>query len=256
MRSPSCLFSTGAALRRVFITNGLESSPVSFAPSPARLFLPKLYNDPQVRTAFMMRKATNGTPEEARGGGRGPKTKGAKLPRNREIAQLYSLIVMREDDNKLSEPVSPQKVLSSLDPINHTLQVVALPDPDNERAPPYPICLVIDKKAEQARSLALKKAARKKSVQSKEMELNWAIDPHDLEHRMRQLKGFLEKGMRVQIMLATKRRKRVASKDEAEAVLAKIMEAVAEVPGAKEVATREGVLLKTMKMHVEGRQGG
>lgn len=184
------------------------------------------------------------------------KAAGNRLPRNRELVLKYPLIVMRDKENKLSAPIAPQEVLAGLELSNFTLQSVALPDPRNERAPPYPVCLVIDKKAEQEKKAALKQAARKKSVQSKEMELNWAIDPHDLEHRMRQLKAFLEKGFRVQIMLATKRRKRVASKEAAEAVLAKIGEIVSEVPGAKEFMAREGVLLKTMKLHVEGRQGG
>ena len=75
------------------------------------------------------------------------------------------------------------------------------------------------------------------------IELNWAIDENDLQLKMRQMEGFLEKGRKVEIVLANKKRQRRATAEEAQETLRKVRDKIADV-GA------------TDKDKIEGRIGG
>ncbi len=71
----------------------------------------------------------------------------------------------------------------------------------------WPICRVADLKEEprkEEEELDKQKAARKLATRTKEIELNRAIAPNDLQTCLRQLKLFLEKGLRVEILLLKK----------------------------------------------------
>lgn len=99
-----------------------------------------------------------------------------------------------------------------------------------------------------------KAQSKKKSHQvAKELELNWAIDGNDLAHRLNKLQEMLEKGMRVEILLAGKKRGRRATRDEAETVLRRIRERVAQVDGAKEWKAMEGRILQQATLFLEGK---
>ena len=94
------------------------------------------------------------------------------------------------------------------------------------------------------------KPAKKDVV--KQLELNWAIDPNDLGHRLNKMQEFLEKGWRVEIILANKRRGRQASAEEAAAVIKRIRGIAKEVEGAKEWRSVDGKVLGQMTMFFEG----
>lgn len=87
----------------------------------------------------------------------------------------------------------------------------------------------------------LQKEQKKSLKQSvpKQIELTWAIGPHDLEHKLAQLKGFIEDGKKVEIILASKKRQRKATIEEGRALLAKVREKIAEA-GARETQTMQG----------------
>lgn len=210
------------------------------------------------------------------GGGGGGKSNSAasthvkyklgRLPRDDEITNPY--VVLRQEDGSLSEPKPTAGVLLGLEPSTESLVVLAMPpsrsddDSDNDSSsgnspPQYPICKIINRIAERKAQTDRVKDQRKKTVSSKELELNWAIDPHDLGHRLTKLRGFLEKGMRVEVSLIRKSKnkgKRQATQEQASEVVRRIRETLAEVPGAKESKNMEGELLTTAKLYLEGAE--
>lgn len=81
--------------------------------------------------------------------------------------------------------------------------------------------------------------ARKES-KPKQIEFNWAIGPQDLSMKLNNLRKFVEKGKRVEILLAAKKRSRKATPEEVEKVMKQIEQAVLGIEGCKEVKPREG----------------
>ncbi|KAJ9139433.1 hypothetical protein NKR23_g7942 [Pleurostoma richardsiae] len=261
MRGPTCLFSAGAALRRVFMSSSLEYTTAH--PPLTKLFLPSIASAHQIRSASFVRRVSPGAGPRGpyhggkpRGGGdeqRRPSYKLNRLPRDQEITHRYVHVAGAGEDGKLSEPMPTREVLQGLNLATHSLVVVALPAGD--KGPRYPVCKVVDKKAATAAGAEkAKAAARRKGPATKELELNWAIAPHDLEHRLKQMRTFLGKGLRVQVLLLNKARKRRASDEEAREVLAKVKETAAEVAGTKEWKAPEGAIRGSMKLFLEGPQ--
>lgn len=118
-----------------------------------------------------------------------------------------------------------------------------------------PICKIIDKKQEWAATKAKKKQRSSSGAQlsKKTIELNWAIEQGDLGHRLVRIKEFLERGHKVEIVLAAKRKGRIASEEEAQALVRKLKEAVVEV-GARETKETEGKMLGIMTIFAEGKK--
>jgi translation initiation factor IF-3 len=171
-----------------------------------------------------------------------------RTPRDEEIT--YDTVRIVSEDKKLSEPQSRSSILSSLDRKTQTLVLVALPS----TAQAYPICRIENKKqlreAEKARSK--KKDAPSATV--KTIELNWAIDAHDLKHRMQRLQEFLGKGWRVEIIMAGKKRGRQATPEEATNCLSAVKEAIVGVDGAKEWKTMNGRVGAVATIYAEGKE--
>jgi translation initiation factor IF-3 len=92
-----------------------------------------------------------------------------------------------------------------------------------------------------------------KKPKIKTIELNWAIDANDLGHRLAKMKEFLEKGSKVEVILAPKRRGRKATPEESRAVVDRIMAAVGEVDGAKEAKMMAGNLGAQCTIFLEGK---
>ncbi len=176
-----------------------------------------------------------------------------RLPRDQEIKER--VVHLRLEDGQLSELVVPNTILAGLDLRVESLVMVA---PRNEGDQPYAICQIVDRKkhAEREREQEREKRSRKKAVKSKELEMSWSIDRHDLEYRLKIATAFLKKGHKVEIRLVAKKGKRVASRSEAAALLASIKGLINEVPGSRESRTGEGELLGTMKIYLDGPPGG
>ncbi len=119
----------------------------------------------------------------------------------------------------------------------------------------WAVCKVMSKQAlresEKARAKNMKQAAKSSKV--KELELNWAIDEHDLQHRLDKLQGFLEKGHKVDVVLAGKRRGRQATLEECKIVLKKVRDRVLQTEGAREVREKEGEMPGPVMLHLEGK---
>lgn len=184
------------------------------------------------------------------------KTKLARLPRDAEIMEPHVRVLSEQEDDGESQPSEIRRVkevLAELDLKTQSLQVTFMPEPGTGG---LPICRIVNKKEEFLKQKLEKEQEKKQKAASKEkqMELNWALAPHDLEHKMKQMQKFLAKGYRVQVLLLKKRGAKVLAKaKEANALIDKIVEATAEVPGSKEWKSREGNLLATMKIFLQGK---
>jgi translation initiation factor IF-3 len=122
-------------------------------------------------------------------------------------------------------------------------------DDDN---PGMAICRIFNLEDEKAKQHTIdKKAQRKKLLEkkTKELELNWAIDPHDLTYKLKALRRFLERGLRVDVLLSKKKRGRTASVEEATNVLLQVRELAAQM-NVKE-KRQEGRIGGTMTFTLE-----
>lgn len=172
---------------------------------------------------------------------RAPET---RHPRNEEIKHKWIMLVDPQTDKLGAEPQPRWEVLQSLDLKTHRLEQV-VPDKPGDRNF-IPICKIVDKKASyeaEKRKKDNKKesgkvAAKARSV--KTLELNWAIEGNDLAHRLEKVRGFLEEGRRVEVVLASKKRGKQASEQGCKDVLERIREVVGGVKGAREVRGMEG----------------
>jgi len=253
MRGTRCVFNAAATLNSVFLSRAVERTTEP-ATHLARLLAPRLYSysGSQARTyaQFVFRRVADRDPDAPPRG----RFKLGRLPRDEEIT--HPLVQLASEDGKLSAPTPTRQILERLDRRRESLVVVAQPDPEKENSMQYPVCKVVNRAAERAAEKEKALAARKKNVLNKELELNWAIDPHDLGHRLDKLKTFLEKGCRVEITLMSRKRKRQATAEEGREVVRRVREVIGQVPGAKEYKPMEGAILASCKIFVEGPVGG
>lgn len=236
MRNSRCAFSTAAALHRVFIVP-IEHSCVRRIPNIPAAPAPKQH------LARVQQRNYASLP-----------TAKQRLPNDDEIP--YSMVRMVSDDNKLSAPQYTSAVLRSIDRKTESLVMVALPSPPNPESdePSYPICKILSKQALREAQKARNKMKEAPSATLKTIELNWAIDPNDLRHRLERVKEFLSKGWRVDVIMAGKRKGRKATAEEAEALVKKVREALQEVEGSKEWKAMEGRVGGAATIFLEGNQ--
>ncbi|KAJ5551237.1 hypothetical protein N7535_000820 [Penicillium sp. DV-2018c] len=149
-----------------------------------------------------------------------------KPPINEAIRGRFVQVV--NDEGKLDPPTRLDDVLESFDHEHFYLLQVE----EGTRDEP-PVCKIMNKKEVRAQEKAKAKSARATKVTIKQMELNWAIDSHDLSHRLKQLSTFLEKGRRVEILLTTKKRKRNPTVDEIKHVIQSVLDTIREAGGTQ-----------------------
>ncbi|KAI9830463.1 MAG: hypothetical protein M1826_004700 [Phylliscum demangeonii] len=156
------------------------------------------------------------------------------------------LVDPKDPESRLGPATSLQSILRGLNREEEFLLQVAEPRDDI-----FAVCKIINKKEAFDAAKARRRTQKAARLVQKEMELNWSIDAHDLAHRMGKLQEMLRKGMRLEILLAAKRRTRKASQAEADAVLLKVRQAVAEVEGAVDWKPQEGLFPKEVRIYVE-----
>ncbi|PWY73140.1 hypothetical protein BO94DRAFT_539019 [Aspergillus sclerotioniger CBS 115572] len=136
-------------------------------------------------------------------------------------------IQLVNENNSLNPPATLRETLRSVNRSEDCLlQVSAGPEGG------FPICKIVNK-------FELREQAKEKAKAPrdglKQLELNWAIDSHDLSHRMKQLTTFLEKGRKVEVILTKKKRKRAPTVDEVKSLMERVLDTVRE---AKAVPVR------------------
>ena len=164
-----------------------------------------------------------------------------------------SWVQLRQEDGKLSRPTRLETLMDGIAPTD----VVQELSPTGQ----FPDTAVVKVVAREEllkevaqREQALKDFQKKsKQLKPKQLELNWAISGHDFEIKLAQMADFLDKGKKVEILLAPKKRQRRATEEEAQEVIKKLRDKIDEV-GAREVKTMEGALLGQATLTVQKTQ--
>ncbi|MCJ1281518.1 hypothetical protein MMC26_000838 [Xylographa opegraphella] len=253
----------------------LENTDVSFGVSTPRSFGPRAdstgrplrASDSSIETAAFRSFRPLSSPEN-RAREQEKHSSGTQTPREfgpRSLRDgppqdeaIRSLTVRIVSDNKIQEPGYLPDILAAIDRKTHFVQQVS---PPNDPKFPVPICKIIDKKEsreqERARAKAMKSSQH--AASAKKLELSWGIGKHDLEHRMKKVKEFLEEGRRVEIVIGASRRKGQAKKaakieaQEAAETFKTIREAIAGTEDATEWKPMVGSVGTMATLYLEAK---
>lgn len=264
MRHTSCLLSPARALHRVLLlelantnTNTNKSHVASSTLAALSLSSPTTFPTLRYRHAAPCHIRALYTKSPASSQSKMEMRK--KHLRDKDIP--YRWVRIADESGVLSPPQRTETVLASLPP-RHSLVMKAPPPPpsptDKVVQPAAAICRIVDMAAELAEMKQIAQALKESkqiAKQTKTLEVNWAIAAHDLGHKMRRLEEFLNKGMRVEILLAKKKRSRISTKEEQEGLVEHIQEVAAKVPGSNEYKKPDGVLGGVLKLFFEGPAG-
>lgn len=168
-------------------------------------------------------------------------------PINDEIeADVIQLV---DENGELESPTRKSNILLAM---RRNEQVLVQLDPgDSTRMPVCKIVTLYDfREEERAKERAVRMAKHLAKTSTKQIELNWSIDPHDLSHRLKKLSGFINKGRTVEIVLTRKRNKRMATADEIKRLMDSLRAAIEEA-NAHQTKPMDGEVGKTLTITVE-----
>lgn len=157
------------------------------------------------------------------------------------------MVQLKSDGGGLAQPQPLRWILGEIDRNSHC--VVQLSKPGEREAAVVEVKAKMDllrqirDKENQIRQQELAKRDKK----PKQIELNWAISENDLNLKLKQMEGFLEKGKTVEFILAAKKRQRKATEEEGTKLLNKIRQTLEDI-GAKEAKPMQGEVLKQAVM--------
>ncbi|TRX89099.1 hypothetical protein FHL15_010016 [Xylaria flabelliformis] len=257
MRHTQCLLTPARALHRVFLVELAKSNGISSTILPSSSAFRKCASLPPSKRAHTQGITTaspccRSHPFSTTSAAAAQRMI-VKHPRDEKIP--YRWVRIAGESQSLSEPQPIDAVLASLPP-GHSLVMVAPPPPPNDETagvvqPSAAICRIIDAVAEAAARKEAAKEAKKTAQQTKTLELNWAIAPHDLAHKLKRLDEFLAKGMRVELLLARKRKSRKASAEEGGELIRRVKEAASDA-GATEYKKEDGYVGNVLRLFFEG----
>lgn len=173
-----------------------------------------------------------------------PTTPSPKAPQNEAIQ--YKSVQLAHDDGTVSVMIPIRQVLRSFDRTEFAL--VELLPPSKSHGP---ICKIMNRRALRELEYARSRPAKPKTA--KRVELNWTIDPNDLEVRMNQVRSFIEKGKKVELVLAPKLRKRKATLEEAQKTLDLVKKNIEDM-GAVQSKPMTGTMLAQVQFKLEGKK--
>jgi len=158
-------------------------------------------------------------------------------PVDEAIASAYIHFI--DANGTINRRTSLSKILTTFDRSAFKLRQVAT-DPEDS----LPICKLTTLQQIRAELRAKEKPKKGLADLTKQVELNWAADPNDVEHRVRKLQEFLRDGRRVEVLLAPKPKKqgRRATPEEITGMLRTLREGVGQVEGAEEWKDMDGVV--------------
>lgn len=116
--------------------------------------------------------------------------------------------VVNPDTGKLDPPTRLTDVLASVDSKTWRVELVT--------EDPEPIVRVVDRRESYEKWKEQKKAFRKgvKAGEQKEIQITWGVDAGDLKHKIMKARAELEKGCRVDIVIAPKRGQKLPKPNE------------------------------------------
>ncbi|KAB8231470.1 hypothetical protein ETB97_000829 [Aspergillus alliaceus] len=156
----------------------------------------------------------------------------ARQVKDEEIRAEFIQLV--NEDGKLDPPVRLRDALLTIDRPDHFILQVS-PGFRGQA----PVCKVVNRLEMREQERARAKAAHVSKNSLKQIELNWAIDPHDLSHRLKQLTGFLDKGRKVEVILTKKRGKRAPTVEEVKHLMDSVLQTTKDA-NAMQVKPMEG----------------
>ncbi|KAG0038847.1 hypothetical protein BGZ82_010643 [Podila clonocystis] len=112
-----------------------------------------------------------------------------------------------------------------------------------------PICKLFSKRELYEKAKAAKQAKKSNAPATKELQLNWGTDAHDLEHKLSRSRGFLEKGCRLEVQINGKKGKNTTPQ-EREAIMERVKAEFE--PVSKYVKQPEWVKATTVTMLLQG----
>ncbi|KAI4243365.1 MAG: hypothetical protein L6R40_003537 [Gallowayella cf. fulva] len=178
-------------------------------------------------------------------------------------------------DNSLRPPTSLRAILASIDrQAQFLIQVGEKVHPRFDDAPPLdegetdnrptiPVCKIVDKSSHLQAEFAKAKTKKNTAVLTKEIELNWNIATHDLDHRLKRMRQFLNEGRRVEVVFGKKRkgwmRKKAVEDSRADEVVGLVRSNAGRVEGTKEWKamewkTMEGEVPPELRMFFEAKR--
>jgi len=155
---------------------------------------------------------------------------------------------------KLKEAQTLLSILSTIDRDTHVVRQLGTPP----NAPVIVEITTLEALRSRIQAKEASQAAAAKSLREskpKQIELNWAISGHDLDMKMKQLREFLDKGKKVEVLLAAKKRQRRATPEEAQEVIKHIRKTIAEIDRCKEIAPMDGNIGGQALMVVQKTKG-
>lgn len=159
------------------------------------------------------------------------------------------VVQVKQEDGTILEPQRLDLLLRRIDQGSQVVRQLAARGPQADAA----LVEITTKDTLIRIALAKEKQVREaqksqRALKPKQIELNWAIGENDLNLKLKSMEEFLEKGKKVEIMLASKRQSRRATPDEAQQLLESIRERVVDL-GAR-IAKYDGQLLRQATMSV------
>lgn len=166
-----------------------------------------------------------------------------------------SVVLVDPESNARRPPARLTDVLAALNLETHRLVQVTPDDPNDPFFTPF--CRVVNieerQQADRQRQAELKANKKASNIGSKTLELNWAIARNDLNHRLTRLKGFLEEGRKVEVVLASKKGGRRATLDECDEVIKRVRSTVDDVKGTTEPKAMDGRVGAFATLTFQGR---
>ncbi|KAI1961157.1 hypothetical protein LOZ58_003645 [Ophidiomyces ophidiicola] len=163
-----------------------------------------------------------------------PQNPPKNAPQNEAIR--YPRVHLVNDDGSLSSLIPTRQIFRTFNRIESVL-VLLMPPSEEYGA----ICKVVSKRFLREQEYQMSRQAVKAKV-GKQIELNWAIEPNDLDMRLKQAESFLSKGKPVELVLLKKARKKRATVDQATALVDTIQKWILE-KGAVQTKPPEGEVL-------------
>ncbi|MCJ1356175.1 MAG: hypothetical protein MMC33_006169 [Icmadophila ericetorum] len=144
------------------------------------------------------------------------------------------MVRMVSENGTLENPVTRYSILSSINRKDYWLKQVRLGTDGS-----FPVCKIVKKWDERQAQRARSKKLKDPNMLMKEIEMGWAISGGDLEHKLSMMKGFLEEGRRVELIIGSKKGAKTVEMRDMEVLVARIQKAIVEV-GASETTPLQG----------------
>ncbi|KAI5924713.1 hypothetical protein F4810DRAFT_115553 [Camillea tinctor] len=279
MRHTRCLYSPARALHRVFLSdlasssgyhNGLLRAQPALRAAAASSSIGIVTKPRQLSPLVLQLQSQRYASSRKKNKYKKPPPKKQHL-KNEEIPSEWVQIVTPEGG--LAPPERLHHALRAINLDTHALIMVSKPPrgssedaeededdmlswtrgpaPAQQQQQPV-VCKVVDLKVQMAEEAEAAREARARALSTKELEINWAIAPYDLVHKLRKLRSFLNKGMRVVVTLARKRGSRPATPEKAASVLEEVRAAALEMDKVVEARQPEGEVNRVLQLVFQG----